>query len=329
MKIGFLAPGNSSSEEMLNRLQAQRTRDEFFTWIPGAQPPATDLDILISIGKVGPEQLDALLKLALVQTASAGYEAVDVEAASELGIWVASAPTTRTGNGESVAEFAILLMLGAGRRLNEELAWTHTDKSSRKERPEQNKALFGSTICVVGLGGIGRMLVERLRGFGVTLIGVDLHPDQAPPDVKAFPTSQLKEAVASADFVVLAVPGSKDNENMINAEVISSMKQGAVLVNVGRGLLVDEQALLAAVKSGHLWGAGLDVIKDEPIDPSNPLLAEPRILITPHSAGFTESMLRGTVEYLAEVLDRYEQGMQPEGVVNDPKQPRVPLRPEA
>ena len=135
----------------------------------------------------------------------------------------------------------------------------------------------------------------------------------------------MREAVGFADFVVLAVPGSRENENLIDAEVLASMKKDAVLVNVGRGTLVDETALLAAVKSGHLYGAGLDVVRQEPVDSSNPLLAEPRIVVTPHSAGSTGIMLAGTVEYLAEVLARYERGLKPEGVVNEPEQPRVPL----
>lgn len=313
---------------MLNKLKTQRPEDEFLEWLSKDKAPALDLDVVISTAKVGPEQLEGLTKLGLIQTASAGYEAVDVEAATKSGIWVASAPTTRTGNGESVAEFAVFLMLGAARRLNEELAWTRADKASRKEHPEGNKALFGSTVCVVGLGGIGHLLIERLRGFDVTLIGVDMHPKNAPEGVKGYPIDQLKQAVASADFVVLAVPGSKENEKMINAEVLESMKRDAILVNVGRGTLIDEAALLAAVKSGHLYGAGLDVVAEEPVDAGSPLLAESRILVTPHIAGSTDRMLEGTIQYLAETLSRYEQGVQPEGVVNEPEQPRVALRAE-
>jgi phosphoglycerate dehydrogenase-like enzyme len=95
---------------------------------------------------------------------------------------------------------------------------------------------------------------------------------------------------------------------------------------VSRGILIDESALLAAVKSGHLYGAGLDVVKDEPVKPSNPLLSTPRIFVTPHIAGATDIMLQGTVNYLGEVLARYAEGILPEGVVNQPKHPRISLR---
>ena len=112
---------------------------------------------------------------------------------------------------------------------------------------------------------------------------------------------------------------------MIDATVLAAMKNDAVLVNVGRGILVDEPALLAAVKSGHLYGAGLDVVKEEPVSKGNPLLAEPRIFVTPHIGGSTDLMLDGTVRYLAEVLANYRDGLQSEGIVNEPSQPRVHL----
>jgi phosphoglycerate dehydrogenase-like enzyme len=104
------------------------------------------------------------------------------------------------------------------------------------------------------------------------------------------------------------------------------MKKNSVLINVARGILIDEPALLAAVKSGHLYGAGLDVVKNEPVSEGNPLLMEPRIFVTPHIAGSTDLMLDGTVRYLGEVLARYRNGLQSDGLVNEPTKPRVPLR---
>lgn len=325
MKIGYLGKQDSFAVEMLKQMKAGNSQDEFLTWLPGEKAPAMDLEVLLAIGKVGAEELEGQTKLGLLQTASAGYDEVDVEAATKAGIWVASAPTTKTGNGESVAEFAVLLMLAASRRLNEELAFTRDGEQVRPEKPEVNMALHGKTVCIVGLGGIGDLLVERLRGFGMVLTGVDKHPEHAPAGVKGYGSDQLKFALATADYVVLAIPGTKENENMIDAEVLAAMKKGAVLLNVSRGTLVDEPALLVAVTSGHLYGAGLDVVKNEPVKPDNPLLSEPRIFVTPHIAGSTDVMLEGTVKYLREVLAGYIKGVRPEGAVNEPKEPRVPL----
>jgi phosphoglycerate dehydrogenase-like enzyme len=325
VKIGYLGKQDSFAVEMLKQMKAGNSQDEFLTWLPGEKAPAMDLEVLLAIGKVGAEELEGQTKLGLLQTASAGYDGVDVEAATKAGIWVASAPTTKTGNGESVAEFAVLLMLAASRRLNEELAFTRDGEQVRPEKPEVNMALHGKTVCIVGLGGIGDLLVERLRGFGMVLTGVDKHPEHAPAGVKGYGSDQLKFALAIADYVVLAIPGTKENENMIDAEVLAAMKKGAVLLNVSRGTLVDEPALLVAVTSGHLYGAGLDVVKNEPVKPDNPLLSEPRIFVTPHIAGSTDVTLEGTVKYLREVLAGYIKGVRPEGAVNEPKEPRVPL----
>jgi phosphoglycerate dehydrogenase-like enzyme len=325
VKVGYLGKLDSFAVEILKELKMTNSQDEFLTWQPGEKPPAMDLEVLLVMGKAGAAELEGQTKLGLLQTASAGYEDVDIEAATKAGIWVASAPTTKTGNGESVAEWAVLLMLASSRQLNEALAFTQTAAQNRPEKPEQNLALYGKTVCIVGLGGIGKLLVERLRGFGMVLTGVDSHAEHPPAGMKVYRDEELKPALAVADYIVLAVPGTKQNESMIDAEMLASMKKGAVLVNVSRGILIDESALLAAVKSGHLFGAGLDVVKNEPVKPGDPLMSDPRILITPHIAGSTDIMLAGTVKYLREVLAGYANGVRPEGVVNNPNEPRVPL----
>jgi phosphoglycerate dehydrogenase-like enzyme len=326
MMIGYLGKQNSFAREMLRRLQLENSRDEFLTWQPGDKAPSTELEVIIAFGKVDSKEIEAQTKLGLIQMASAGYEEVDVEAATKAGVWVGSAPTTKTGNGESVAEVAVLLMIAASRRLNEELAFTHGGTQSRPEKWEGNRALFGKTACIVGLGGIGDLLIERLRGFGMILTGVDNHPEHAPHGVIGYRHDELKVAAAQADYLVLAIPGTRENENMIDGTVLAAMKKNAVLVNVARGTLVNEPALLAAVKSGHLFGAGLDVVKNEPVSEGNPLLTEPRVFVTPHIAGSTDLMLDGTVKYLGEVLAKYRDGLQSEGIINKPGTPRMLLR---
>ena len=113
---------------------------------------------------------------------------------------------------------------------------------------------------------------------------------------------------------------------MIDGTVLAGMKKNSALINVARGSLVDEPALLAAVKSGHLYGAGLDVVKNEPVSEGDPLLMEPRIFVTPHIAGSTDLMLDGTVKYLGEILAKYRDGLRSEGIINEPRKPKVPLR---
>ncbi len=152
MKIGYLGKQDSFAAEMLRQMKAGSPQDEFLTWLPGEKAPAMDLEVLLAIGKVGVEELHGQTKLGLLQTASAGYDGIDVEAATKAGIWVASAPTTKTGNGESCAEFAVLLMLAASRRLNEELAFTRDSEQVRPEKPEGNMALYGKNSLHRGAG---------------------------------------------------------------------------------------------------------------------------------------------------------------------------------
>lgn len=326
MHIGHLGMKTSFSLEIVERLQSLNAGDSFIEWPPQGTASGTELDVLLAVGSVDAELLKTQKKLGLLQMASAGYDGVDVEAATLEGVWVASAPTSRTGNGESVAEHAVLLMLAASRRLNEQLAFSRSRGDDRPETPQKNLALFGKTACIVGLGGIGLLLVERLRGFGMILTGVDTSPEQAPPGVQAYGPSDLQDALRDADFVVLALPATKQNENLFNAEVFAWMKPQAILVNVARGSLVNETALLAAIKSGQLYAAGLDVVKDEPVSEGNPLLEEPRVLVTPHIAGSTNLMLDGSVTFLAEVMENYRRGLKSVGILNAPTHPRVELR---
>jgi phosphoglycerate dehydrogenase-like enzyme len=230
-------------------------------------------------------------KLALIQTASDGYEEVDIDAASELGIWVSYAPADLTGNATSVAEFAVLLLLGAARHLGEAVK---SIQGIPARPPTLSLSLSGKTVCIVGLGTIGQQLVDRLRPFGVKMIATDEHPENAPADVTAYAADQLNTAVAQADFVVICVRASKENENLINAAQLAAMKRGAVLVNIARGMLIDEAALVDAVKCGQISAAGLDVLKNEPPARKDPLVQLPQVLVTPHIAGLTDLMLAGT-----------------------------------
>jgi phosphoglycerate dehydrogenase-like enzyme len=265
-------------------------------------------------------------QLELVQTTSAGYEGVDVEAASTLGIWVSFAPSGETGNAISVAEWAVLLLMASSRDLSLALQ-SERGPSIKAERPAQS--LFGKDVCIVGFGGIGREFVDRLRPFGVHFIIVDDHPERAPSDARAYAGADLKLAMSSADYVVLCIPATPANENLIDATTLASMKRGAVFVNVARGTLVDEQALTAALKGGHIRAAGLDVLRHEPASISDPLVDARHSFITPHMAGATDLSIEGTVRYVAAVVDAFANGWRWNSLLNDPPKPRRPLHDHA
>ena len=323
MKIAFLHTRNFFTSELLRHFRSALAHHEVVEWLEGNDAPAFDFDVLLAMSHVGRELLLVQPKLMLVQTASDGYEDVDIDAASALGIWVSYAPADLTGNATSVAEFAVLLLLGAARHLGEALT---SLRGGPIRPPTLSLALSGKTVCIIGLGTIGQQLVDRLRPFGVKMIATDEHPESAPADVHAYPADELNTAVAHADFVVVCVRASKENENLINATALAAMKRGAILVNIARGMLIDEAALVSAIRNGQISAAGLDVLKNEPPDRKDALLELPQVLVTPHIAGLTDLMLNGTVNYICHVIEEFAAGKKPKSILNLPAVPRRLLR---
>jgi phosphoglycerate dehydrogenase-like enzyme len=319
MKVAFLHTKNEFTNRMFAQLRDTLPAHELLSWETGSNAPATDIEVLLASGSVGQAQLSNQSKMLLVQTTSTGYETIDIEAASHLGIWVSYAPSELTGNATSVAEFAVLLLLGASRDIQQTLRSLH---EPNLPAPRVHQSLNGKTICIVGLGSIGMQLVDRLRPFGVLLIATDEHPENAPQSVVAFRPDQLLLAVADADYVVVCARASKENDNLIDGRIIRGMKPGSILVNIARGTLIDEHELLLALQSGHISAIGCDVVREEPVSPANALLRLPQALITPHIAAFTDLMLEGTVSFVAKVIQDLAAGKLPQSLLNHPGQPR-------
>jgi phosphoglycerate dehydrogenase-like enzyme len=326
MKIAVLHGENAYAASEFEHLSVRLSGHELVTWHPGQPPPANDFQILLGVGEIDRKLLESQPHLELVQMTSAGYEGVDVEAASTLGIWVSLAPSGETGNALSVAEWGVLLLMASSRDLGLALR-SERDPSVKLERPGQ--ALFGKEVCIVGYGGIGRELVARLRSFGVHFSIVDDHPERAPNDAKAYAAADLKLALSRADCVVLCVPATPANENLIDASTLASMKRGAIFVNVARGTLVDEPALNAALESGHIRAAGLDVLRNEPASLADPLVNAAHSFVTPHMAGGTDVTIECTAQYVGTVIDEFAKGRRWNSLVNDPQKPRRPLHDQA
>jgi phosphoglycerate dehydrogenase-like enzyme len=276
--------------------------------------PIQGVDALLAIGPVDRSVMEAG-RFAFIQTVGTGYEHIDLAAANELGIWVANVPSSETGNAESVAEHAILLMLALARQL------PAAQQGLREKRWAQpvGRALLGKTACVVGLGSLGLALAERLRGFGMKITATRWNFARgAPAYIHLHPEDQLRQALSSADYAILCLRASTQNTRLFDAAMLAAMKPGAVLINVARGSLIDEDALAASIRAGHLRGAGLDVFWDEPADPGHPLFQLPQVIATPHIAGVTDINLTRTFQVVAENLQRYRKGETPLHLVTHP-----------
>lgn len=219
---------------------------------------------LIALGK----------RLRAVCRFGAGYDNFDVDALTRRGIPLA---TTADANADTVAEHAVYLMLALARRGP---ALERAVKAGAWPRAFGGVELAGRTCALVGYGRIGRAIARRLAGFDMKLLIVDpLLPD----------AMTLEAALPQADFVVLACALNAQTKHLINANTLTAMKSTAFLVNIARGPVVDEAALVAALEAGRLAGAGLDVLETEPPRADHPLLKRDDVVLTPHVAAYIDT----------------------------------------
>lgn len=203
-----------------------------------------------------------------------------------------------------VAEHVFALLLALWRQLD-----GFAEAQRRHEwagRGVEVRALRDATIAIVGLGNIGRAVARAAKAFGMRVLGTRRRTDEVPEYVdRMYPIAALPALLAEADAVVLAVAGTADTVQLIGAAELAAMRPHAVLINVARGTVVDEAALVDALAQHRIAGAGLDVFVEEPLPADHPLWRLPNVLITPHIAVNVPSKLRYCVEHFAENLRRY------------------------
>jgi phosphoglycerate dehydrogenase-like enzyme len=255
--------------------------------------------------------LELAARCRLVHKLGAGVNTIDVDAASRLGIAVANMPGA---NAASVAEGTVLLMLAALRRLPE------LDRATRAGAGWPSDPSLGETVrdiggCTVGLVGYGNV-AKRVETI-VTAMGADvLHTstgDDGHPGWRALP-----DLLAACDIVSLHLPLTPETANLLDATALALMKPSAVVVNTSRGPIIDEPALVDALRGGRLAAAGLDVFAVEPVPADNPLLRLDNVVLTPHVTWYTADTMR---RYLAEAVDncrRIRDGQDLRNVVNSP-----------
>jgi phosphoglycerate dehydrogenase-like enzyme len=300
-------------------------------WEIAACPPnkvadhLDDVDVICPFGARIGARIISRGSFGLVHQFGVGLDGVDVAAATDLGVLVARVPGDAGGNADSCAELAVLHLLALARRLDESRAVL-----AERRWPDRpvGRSLLDSTVLIVGLGAIGVALARRLAPFGPRLLGVRARPELGgPPGVELVAgPDRLPELLAQADAVMCCAVLHTGNAEMFGPAEFAAMKPGALFVNVARGGLVDEAALLSALESGQVGGAGLDVFGREPADPDAPLVRHPHVLATPHVGWHTGLMFRQTSEVFAANLLRYGRGEQPLWTVNEPAFRRSQLR---
>lgn len=203
-----------------------------------------------------------------------------------------------------MAEYALAMMLFFAKRLGRSVA----NQREHKWEFYLSDMLAGRTLVVVGMGSIGRTLAMRARALGMRAVGVRRTGAADDAADAVYPTSRLREALAEGDYVVIVTPLTNETRGLFGAAEFDAMKPGAVLVNLGRGGIVDESALLAALKSGRLSAAGSDVFAQEPLPPDSPLWDAPNFVVSPHLGGDDVDSPRRLVDQWVDNVYRFASG---------------------
>lgn len=228
-------------------------------------------------------------KLKLIQKIGVGVNTIDLEAARAAGVHVCNMPGTNT---RAVAEMTLLLILATLRRLPHlhglvrSGSWVPDAKTT-----DSFGELAGRTVGLIGFGGVASLLAPILEAMGAKIIYWSRMPKDTP-----YAYGSFEDVLAQADILSLHIPLTDDTAELINANRLARMKRGAILINTARGGLVDEDALVQALASGQIAGAGLDVFADEPASAANPLLHFENVVLAPHAAWLTTETLSRSIE---------------------------------
>lgn len=251
------------------------------------------------------EVLDAAAGLRMIQRTGVGLDSFDLEALRQRGIPVY---VNRGVNAASVAEHALMLMLAVLRRLAFADAGVKAGQWLKHDLGIECRDLRGKVVGLVGLGAIGSRVAGLLRAFEARVLYYDVVRRHEAEESQAAVYRELKDLLAVADIISLHCPLNEKTERLIGPAEIAGMKPGAILVNTARGRLVDEPALCAALASGQLAGAGLDVFAREPTAPDNPLFKLDNVVLTPHVASLTAESFRLMMREAFRNIALFEQG---------------------
>lgn len=282
--------------------------------------PLGDIEVLLR-GPMPTASFDRLLarcpRLAWVHSATAGVERLLTAQAAERRITITNA---RGVFSEPIAEYTMMMILAVVRRLPELMEL----QRERTWQPLPARELRQVTIGIVGLGSIGRTVARLATAFGAHVIatrrepGRGLHGGEPIPDAveRILPDERLPELLTASDFVVLALPLTSETDRLMDARRLALMKPDAWLINIARGRLVDQSALLRALRNGKLGGAVLDTLWEEPLPASSPLWDAPGLIITPHTSWSSGRVLDRSIELFCDNLARFREGRELLNVVD-------------
>jgi len=285
---------------------------------------AQDADaILLIFAPMTRRVLRALPKLKVLVRYGIGYDNVDVDAATDNGVILVNIPDFCL---EEVSNHAIVLLLALGGKL---VSLSEDMKQGRWAESQLARAGVGSpyeqTLGLVGCGKIGRMTARKAQCFGLRILGYDPYVDKSLAKEHGITLVSLPELLKESDYVSVHALLNRETRHLIGEKEFRQMKPTAYFINTARGAVVDEAALIKALREKWIAGAGLDVFEKEPIDPDNPLLKMDNVVVTPHCCSHAVASLKRLKKSVAQEAARVLSGRWPKNVVNKTVKPKVSL----
>ncbi|HHW27580.1 MAG TPA: D-2-hydroxyacid dehydrogenase [Firmicutes bacterium] len=262
-----------------------------------------EADVLFGSSQVPLDRVASSKTLKLVQARSTGADRFLTEEFKKSKIILT---TARGVHAPPVAEHAVALMMAVAYNFRT------NDKNQREKTWGEHSVnrLYGKTAGILGMGTIGEEIAKRCKGLDMNVIGTRKDPSKGSANVeKVFPLDRLPEFLASSDVVLCSLPGTPDTYHFLAEKEFRVMKPSALVINVGRGSVINEKDLIKALSEGWIAGAGLDVFEEEPLPPDSPLWDMPNVVITPHSAGYAPDNERKIIEILIQNLVNLQEGL--------------------
>lgn len=259
----------------------------------------SDIDVLVCYNPFDKLDISMLKKLKWIQLSSIGIDQLPMKKVKEQGIVVTN---NRSGYSIPMGEWIVMNILG----LLKNSKGFIVKQSEKKWKVDTSiLELCGKTVCFVGTGSIAVEAAKRLQGFETNIIGINTSGRRVEYFNNCYPMKELGYALSKADVVVLSIPYTKETHHLIDENTISCMKNGACLINIARGSIVKESALVEALQKGSIRGAALDVFEEEPLPAGSPLWEMDNVIITPHNSWVSEMRNERRYNIIYENLKRY------------------------
>ena len=287
---------------------------------------AKDADVILMAGaRITRRVMEALPKCQAIICGSVGFDGVDVDAATDNSLIVVNNPA-REWCVEEVSNHAITLLLACAKKLMLFNNWTKQGRWADCKRVQAPMAsIYGQTLGLIACGDIGQMTGKKAQCFGLRVLGYDPYLDKSLAEERGITLVNLPELLKESDFVSVHTPLNKETRHLIGEKELKQMKPSAYLINTARGSVIDEPALIKALREEWIAGAGLDVFEKEPADAENPLFKMDNVVVTPHSASYSNASFKRPRIIVLQEAARVLSGRWPKNVVNKTVKPKVNL----